>query len=77
MLSSLISAEQLADSADRVTLMSTRAVLVRGLYNEVLLEGVTTVEQATTKLEKLGYVISRQWLTGQYGSQEAYIRRAA
>lgn len=74
MLPSLISPDQIADNAERVTLMSGRAILVRGIHNQVMIEGVTTVEQATAKLREMGYVVSRQWLTGQYGSQETFIQ---
>jgi hypothetical protein len=75
MLSSLISSDQIADNADRVTLMATRGILVRGIYNQVMLEGVYSIEQAAEKLREGGYVVTRQWLTGQYGSQEAFIGR--
>lgn len=77
MLSSLIHPIQIADNADRVTLMATRGVLVRGIYNNIMLEGVYNVEQATAKLGELGYSVTREWLTGQYGSQETFIHHSA
>jgi hypothetical protein len=77
MLSSLVSSSQAADNTNCVTLLAARGVLVRGIYNQVFLEDVFTVEQATAKLHDLGYAPSRQWLTSQYGSQETFIHRTA
>jgi hypothetical protein len=76
MLKPLITLEQVEDQRDMVTLMATRGVLLRGVFNERFVEDVYSVEQATAKLREMGYVVTREWLTGQYGSQEAYVARA-
>lgn len=73
----LITAQQVADARDRVTFLPRQGVLVRGLYNQVLLRDVTTMDDVLAQLAALGYQPTREWLPGGNGSQESYIHRAA
>jgi hypothetical protein len=72
---SLITAAQQADKAERVTFMPKMGAVVIGLNNQVLVREVRTLDQATDALRALGLAPRRAWDAGLYGSHSVDVFR--
>lgn len=73
----LITAEHAADMADRVTFLPRQAVLVKGLYNQVLVRDVHDLEQARTALLAIGLAPRRAWDAGLNGAHSVDVVRTS
>jgi hypothetical protein len=59
----------------RVTYMPRMGVLVMGERNECAAEGVFTRQDAVDALRRLGFVVTCEWLPGQYDAESTYCAR--
>lgn len=74
---SLITAAQQADKAERVTFMPKMSAVTIGLNNQVLIREVHDLNQATTALRALGLAPRRAWDAGLYGSHSVDVFRTS
>lgn len=72
---SLIAQDHAADMAERVTFMPAKGMVTIGLFNQVLVRDVHTLDQAATALLALGLAPRRRWDEGLNGAQSTDVYR--